>query len=69
MLKVSKVIFDGFGLSFPKLFQIENQLNIKEVMSKNVCVCSFDTFDIHSIAVLSYFEQLLTPSTYIACKV
>ena len=36
-------------------FQIENQLNIKEVMSKNVYVCSFpifDIFDIHSIIAL-----------------
>ena len=42
-------------LSFPKLFRIENPLSIKEVMSQNVCVCSFpifDIFDIHSIAAL-----------------
>ena len=35
--------FDGMvkalSLSFPKLFQIENPLNIKEVMSKNMFVC------------------------------
>ena len=35
-------------------------------MSKNVCACSFNTFDIHSMIALSYFEPLLTPSTYIA---
>ena len=59
--------------SFPKLFQIENQLNIKKVMSKNimspysVCWVSFDTFDIHFITALTvYVELLLTPSTYIA---
>ena len=42
-------------LSFPKLFQIENPLSIKEVMSQNVCICSFpilDIFDIHSITPL-----------------
>ena len=35
--------------------QIENQLNIEEVMSKNVCICSFpifEFFDIHSITAL-----------------
>ena len=35
--------------------QIENRLNIKKVMSKDVCVCSFpifDTFDIHTITAL-----------------
>ena len=34
---------------------IENQLNIKKLMSKDVCVCSFpilDVFDIHSITAL-----------------
>ena len=30
----------ALSLSFPKLFRIENWLNIKKVMSKNVCrVC------------------------------
>ena len=36
-------------------FQIENPLSIKEVMSQNVCVCSFpifDIFDIHSLTPL-----------------
>ena len=35
--------------------RIENLLNIKEFMSKNVCVCSipiFDFFDIHCITAL-----------------
>ena len=37
--------------------QIENQLNIKKVMSKTVCICSFpifDIFDIHSITALRH---------------
>ena len=41
--------------AFQNLFRIENPLNINEVMSKNVCVCSFpnfDVFDIHSIIAL-----------------
>ena len=45
----------ALSLSFPKLLQIENQLNIKKVMSINVSVCSFpifDVFDIHSITPL-----------------
>ena len=45
----------ALSLSFPKLFRIENPLSIKEVMSQNVCVCSFpifDIFDIHSITAL-----------------
>ena len=36
-------------------FRIENPLSIKEVMSQNVCVCSFpifDVFDIHGITAL-----------------
>ena len=36
-------------------FRIENPLSIKEVMSQNVCVCSFPIFDvsnIHSITAL-----------------
>ena len=36
-------------------FRIENPLSIKEVMSQNVCVCSFpifDIFNIHSITAL-----------------
>ena len=32
----------GLSLSFPKLFPIENPLNIKEVMSKNVYVLFFN---------------------------
>ena len=48
-------IWKALSLSFPKLFRIENPLSIKEVMSQNVCVCSFpifDIFDIHSITPL-----------------
>ena len=63
----------ALSLSFPKLFWIENQLNIKKVMGKNIMSpysvfwVSFDTFSIHSITALTvYFELLLTPSTYIA---
>ena len=52
--------FDGiFGKlsvsAFQNFFQIENPLSIKEVMSQNVCVCSFpifDIFDIHSLTPL-----------------
>ena len=38
--------------AFQNFFRIENPLSIKEVMSQNVCVCSFpifDIFDIHRI--------------------
>ena len=41
--------------AFQNFFQIENPLSIKEVMSQNVCACSFpifDIFDIHSITAL-----------------
>ena len=38
--------------AFQNFFQIENPLSIKEVMSQNVCVCSFPIFDIHSITAL-----------------
>ena len=41
--------------AFQNFFRIENPLSIKEVMSQNVCVCSFpifDVFDIHSITAL-----------------
>ena len=31
--------------AFQNFFSIENQLNIKKVMSKNVCVYSFPIFD------------------------
>ena len=45
------------SLSFPKLFQIENPLNIKEVMGKNmfafdqlfIFITIFDTFDMKVI--------------------
>ena len=53
--------------------RIENQLNIKKVMSINVMSpysvfwVSFHTFNIHSITALTvYFELLLTPLTYTA---
>ena len=41
--------------AFQNFFWIENPLSIKEVMSQNVCVCSFpifNIFDIHSITAL-----------------
>ena len=41
---------------------IENQLNIKKLMSKDVCVCSFpifDIFDIHSITALICIWSIL----------
>ena len=41
--------------AFQNFFRIENPLSIKEVMSQNVCVCSFpifDIFDIHSLTPL-----------------
>ena len=41
--------------AFQNFFRIENPLNIKEVMSQNVCGCSFpifDIFDIYSITPL-----------------
>ena len=41
--------------AFQNFFRIENPLSIKEVMSQNVCVCSFpifNIFDIHSITAL-----------------
>ena len=39
----------ALSLSFLKLFLIENILNIKEVMSTNVCVICIDSVDIDSI--------------------
>ena len=52
--------------AFQNFWQIENQLNIKKVMSKDVCVCSFpifDIFDIHCITAqilcnLKYVEDV-----------
>ena len=52
--------FDGmvgkpYVSAFQNIFRIENPLSIKEVMSQNMCVCSFpifDIFDIHSITAL-----------------
>ena len=38
--------------AFQNFFRIENPLSIKEVMSQNVCVCSFPIFDIHSLTPL-----------------
>ena len=41
--------------AFQNFFWIENPLSIKEVMSQNVCVCSFpifEIFDIHSLTPL-----------------
>ena len=49
--------------AFQNFVEIQNWLNIRrEVMYKTVCVCSFDTFVIDSITVLShlgYFGQLI----------
>ena len=53
-------VFDGMVgkplvSAFQNFFQIENPLSIKEVMSQNVCACSFpvfDIFDIRSITLL-----------------
>ena len=53
-------VFDGMVgklllSAFQNFFRIKNPLSIKEVMSQNVCVCSFpifDIFDIHSITAL-----------------
>ena len=46
--------FDGMARKLyvsasQNILQIDNQLNIKKVMSKNVCVCSFAIFDIFNI--------------------
>ena len=43
-------VFDGmvgkpWVSAFQNFFRIENPLSIKEVMSQNVCVCSFPIFD------------------------
>ena len=41
--------------AFQNFFRIENASSNKEVMSQNVCVCSFpifNIFDIHSITAL-----------------
>ena len=41
--------------AFQNFLRTENPLSIKEVMSQNVCVCSFpifDIFDIHSLTPL-----------------
>ena len=49
--------------AFQNFLQIENQLNIKKVMSINVSVCSFptfDVFDIHSITTLDLSSTSLT---------
>ena len=50
-------VFDGMVgkplvSAFQNFFRIENPLSIKEVMSQNMCVCSFPIFDIHSITAL-----------------
>ena len=39
--------------AFQNFFWIENPLSIKEVMSQNVCVCSFPIFDIFNIHSLT----------------
>ena len=43
------------GGARPKFYYVDpplNPLSIKEVMSQNVCVCSFPIFDIHSLTPL-----------------
>ena len=67
--------------AFQNFFWIENPLSIKEVMSQNVCVCSFPIFDIHRITFKWYHIKKgmikvclyvlfpsLTSSTYIALQ-
>ena len=39
--------------AFQNFFRIENPLSIKEVMSQNVCACSFPIFDIFNIHSLT----------------
>ena len=39
--------------AFQNFFRIENPLSTKEVMSQNVCVCSFPIFDIFHIHSLT----------------
>ena len=39
--------------AFQNFFRIENPLSIKEVMSQNVCVCSFPIFNIFDINSLT----------------
>ena len=49
----------ALSLSFPKLFRIENQLNIKKVMGRNVWMCfdsSIDSLDKHSIQCIACFD-------------
>ena len=50
----------ALSLSFPKLFADWKSIKYKEVMSQNVCVCSFPIFDIHSLTpimcTLSIFD-------------
>ena len=49
------LIYTVFDCMVGNFFRIENPLNIKEVMSKNVYVCFFlifNIFDIHSITTL-----------------
>ena len=58
--------FDMVGKSyvsaFQNFFQIESLLNIKEVMSQNVCVCSFPIFD--TFDVFNVFNALKYVSRY-----
>ena len=71
MLKHVKDVFDGMVgklsvSAFQNFFRIENPLTIKEVMSQNVCVCSFPIFDIFTyiaLQPLGVFDLSLTSST------
>ena len=46
----------ALSLSFSKLFQIENPLVLRKLLAKT-CVCSFGTFDIHSIKSYIYWSM------------
>ena len=63
----------GLSLTFPKLFRIENQLNIKKVMSKNVMSpysifwrgqrslyteYTFDSFDMSKMTTITLYTVL-----------
>ena len=54
----------ALSLSFPKFFLIKNPLNIKEFMSKNLCVCSFPIFDVYiTLQPLGVLDLSLTSLT------
>ena len=72
MLTVSTyIVFDGMVekssvSAFQNFLQIENQLNIKKVIGRNVQMCScIDSVDIHSIECIRDPCLVSTVSTYI----